>query len=85
MIDRMNKGQLPYKKVVTKPRMVEKIPVIKRVARMKPEEKLILDASLSFREGLRIGVFRSLDPLEPKQKMALKSWLELMSVALPPE
>ena len=52
---------------------------------MSQEEELILDASLSFLTGLRVGVYKSDDPLPPKQQQALKGWLDLLLVSLPPE
>jgi len=83
------KSQMPLKKEVKKPGFVrkqgEKIPIVKRAFQMTEEEQLILDASLSFMAGLKYGVFMSNDSLTAKQKAALKSWLDLMSVSLPPE
>jgi hypothetical protein len=52
---------------------------------MMPEEEAILDASLSFVSGLRYGVFKGDGPLTSNRKMALKNWLDLLSVSLPPE
>ena len=78
-------GHLPYKKQVSKVRLVEHVPLVKRVVRMSIEEQLILDASLSFLEGLRVGVYKSDSVLSPKQKHALKNWLDLLSVSLPQE
>lgn len=85
IIESVKRGQLPFKKQVTSPKFVENLPIVKRVVRMTSEEELILDASLSFLEGLRVGVFRSSHPLSPKQKRALKDWLELLSISLPLE
>jgi Erv1 / Alr family len=85
LAQRVEKGRLPYKKQVSKVRFVEHIPIVKRVVRMSNEEQLILDASLSFLEGLRAGVYKSDAPLSSKQKHALKNWLDLLSVSLPPE
>jgi Erv1 / Alr family len=85
MRNRMEQGQLPFKKQVTSPRFVEGLPIIKRVVRMTKEEELILDASMSFLEGLRVGVYKTVDPLSPKQKRSLKNWLDLLSISLPPE
>ena len=79
------KSQQPLKKEVRKPRLPEKLPVVKRMFKMTEEEELILDASLSFVAGLKYGVFMSSDSLTTKQKDALKGWLDLMSVSLPPE
>lgn len=77
--------KLPYKKVVTKPRVVEKLPIVKRFTRMTPEEELILDSSLSFIKSLQYGVFREDKPLPKRKKMALEKWLDLMTVSLPQE
>jgi Erv1 / Alr family len=85
LTQRVQNGQLPYKKQITKVRLVEHLPIVKRVIRMSNEEQLILDASLSFLEGLRAGVHKSDSPLSSKQKHALKNWLDLLSVSLPPE
>lgn len=83
------KSQMPLKKEVKEPGFVrkqgEKLPIVKRVFKMSEEEQLILDASLSFMAGLKYGVFMSNDSLTEKQKSALKGWLDLMSVSLPPE
>jgi hypothetical protein len=42
---------------------------------------------LSFIEtgGPRVRVYKSDVPLSPKQKRALKDWLDLLSISLPPE
>lgn len=85
MLKRMKRGELVFKKHVTKPRFVEAVPIVKRAVKMTAEEQLILDASLSFREGLRVGVYKSMKPLVPKEKHALKNWLELLRISLPPE
>ena len=85
----IKKDELPFRKVVKRAgivrKQVEKVPVVKRMFKMSPEEELILDASLSFAAGLKYGLFMTSDTLSGKQKAALKSWLELMSVGLPPE
>ncbi len=78
-------GQLPFKKRVAAMRVVEYVPIIKHAVRMSHEEELILDASQSFLAGLRNGVYRSNDPLPPKQRQALKDWLDLLHISLPPE
>jgi hypothetical protein len=52
---------------------------------MSPEEELILDASLSFVTGLKHGIFMKEGPLDETKKGALKGWLNLLSVGLPPE
>lgn len=85
----LKKKNLPYKLEPRKPNFVqkqaEKVPGIKRIFKMSKEEELILDASLSFVIGLKHGIFTSNDPLTDGKKKALKSWLDLMSVGLPPE
>jgi hypothetical protein len=77
--------QKQFKKKVGGPRLVEKLPIVKRIHKMNEEEKLILDASLSLMEGLRYGVFKTKKGLDGKQKQALKAWLDLLSISLPPE
>ena len=84
------KESLPFKRDVRKPttmkKVAEKIPVVKRMARMTPEEELILDVSVSFVIGLESGVFVQNDkPLSMHEKMALKHYLELLSISLPAE
>ena len=85
----LRKGSLPYQKEIKKPsfvrKQVEKIPLVKRIVKMTPEEELILDASLSFIHGLKYGIFTSDDALTPEKRSALKNWLSLLSVSLPPE
>mmetsp|Transcript_13550 Transcript_13550/g.22449 ORF Transcript_13550/g.22449 Transcript_13550/m.22449 type:complete len:947 (+) Transcript_13550:96-2936(+) len=85
----VKKEMLPFKKEPKRPglmrRGMEKVPMVKRIFKMSPEEELILDASLSFITGLKHGLFMSSDSLTDKKKDALKSWLELLSVTLPPE
>lgn len=80
-----NYTSLPFKKEVAKPRLVEQLPILKRVVRMDDEEMLILDSSLSFLRGLRYGVFQDPKPLTGKKKRALKDWLDLLSGSLPQE
>jgi hypothetical protein len=77
--------RVPFKKSVRKPRLVEKLPLIKRVVRMSDEEALILDTTLSFIHGLQFGVFTSKSALPAKKRRALKDWLDLLSVSLPAE
>lgn len=81
----MKAGKIPYRKQISKPRMGERIPVFKRLVKMSSEEELILDASMSFLEGLRIGVFKSMEPLSSEKRAALKDWLELLQISLPSE
>lgn len=85
----VNKSKLPFKKEPKAPgivrRSIEKVPVVKRIFKMSPEEELILDASLSFVTGLKHGIFMKDGPLDETKKSALKGWLNLLSVGLPPE
>ena len=81
----VNAGKIPFRKQITTPRLSERIPMVQRFVRMSTEETLILDASMSFLEGLRIGVFKSMEPLSPAKKAALHDWLGLLRIALPSE
>ena len=85
----LKKEALPYQKDIKRPgfvqKQVEKIPLVKRIVKMTPEEELILDASLSFIHALKYGVFTSDAELTAEKKSALKNWLNLLSVSLPPE
>lgn len=83
--NQLSEGQLPFKKQVTAMKIVERLPILKHTVRMSHEEELILDASLSFLTGLKAGVYKSDGPLSPKQQQALKSWLDLLHISLPPE
>ena len=78
-------GKLPYRKVVSRPRMVERLPVVKRVVHMSEEEELILDAGLAVFHGLKFDVFRGRNGPTPDQISVLKDWLDLLYVALPSE
>lgn len=73
-----------FQKVVSKPRLIEKLPIIKRMVKMSYEETLILDASLSFMHGLKF-VFKSKNALQENEQQALEDWLHLMRIALPQE
>jgi len=82
-------SQLPYQKKL-KPKsffrkVAEKTPVLKRINKMTPEEEMLVDVTMSFITSLKTGIYSSNDPLSASQKSALKEWLELLSVALPPE
>mmetsp|Transcript_31117 Transcript_31117/g.51859 ORF Transcript_31117/g.51859 Transcript_31117/m.51859 type:complete len:400 (-) Transcript_31117:62-1261(-) len=83
----LKKEALPFKKDVRKPSLakkaVEHIPVFKRMVKMSDEEQLILDASLSLTVALETGVSMGLDDL--KSRTAMRRWLDLLSVSLPPE
>jgi len=85
-IPRGHKPVLPYKKEVQPHKLVhkivDKIPIVKRLARLSKEEELILDASLSFVASLKLGLFSSSDQLTKAKKAALQSWLDLLRVAL---
>ena len=83
--DLLKKKNLPFKIEPKKQTLVQKLPVIKSLFKMSSEEELVLDASLSFVTGLKHGVFMSRESLSDKKKEALKGWLELSSVGLPPE
>ena len=76
---------LPFQKQVTKPKFVEKVPVVKRMVKMSHEEELIIDVTLSFIHSLKIGIFRTTGPLTKPQKNALEDWLALLRVSLPQE
>mmetsp|Transcript_27240 Transcript_27240/g.75127 ORF Transcript_27240/g.75127 Transcript_27240/m.75127 type:complete len:827 (-) Transcript_27240:277-2757(-) len=79
--------RLPYKKdaLATRPRIIQRVPLLKRAVPQFPEEILMLDTSLSLVRGLRKGVYKSAGPLTFQKKRALKDWLELMSTTLPEE
>lgn len=83
----LQNGRLPFKKNPTKPKFIEKLPIIKHLpmVQMSGEEELILDASLSFLVGMSVNVFKSNKPLTPEKRKALFEFLNVMSVGLPPE
>jgi hypothetical protein len=85
----LKKESLPFSKDVRKQsfvqKQVSKVPIFKRLVRMTPEEALINDASRSFVHSLRYGIFMADEPLTLPRKMALRNWLEFLSVSLPPE
>lgn len=85
----LKKETLPYKKDVRKQGVVKrtaaKLPVIGRRFRMTPEEELILDVSLSLVVSFESGIKFRGQELDKKQQKALKSFLDLLNVALPPE
>lgn len=86
-VTNLKKEELPFKKDVRKSGFIknaaEHIPVVKRIVKMSPEEELILDASLSFTIALETGVSMGLEDL--KARATLRKWLDLLSIALPPE
>jgi hypothetical protein len=83
----LQKESLPFQKDVRKPglakKAVERIPVINRIVKMSPEEELILDVSLSLTVGLETGLSMGIEDLSART--ALRKWLDLLSVSLPPE
>jgi len=87
--DLVHKSKLPFKREAKRPNIIrkqlEKVPLVKRMFKMSAEEELIHDATLSFVKGLENEIFMSSDRLTEKKKDALKSYLELLSVSLPPE
>ena len=83
-----SKGELkmPFQKKLQKARLGEHIPLIQRAIQLSPEEELMLDTSLSFIRGVRLGVYKGVDgPLSFARKRALADWLELLSDTLPEE
>lgn len=80
---------IPFKKVVQKRetihRIIGKIPFAKKLVVLSAEEELIIDATLSFAAALKMGVFTDKNPLSNTKKDALQGWLDLATVALPPE
>jgi len=81
------KENLPYSKNTSNPKWFEsaagKIPMVKNFFRMSEEEELILDVSLSFIVALETGLSMGLE--HARSKSALRNWLDLLSVTLPPE
>jgi hypothetical protein len=71
--------------VITKERVIERIPFMKRMVKMSHEEELILDASMSFIHGLRVGIFKDRKTLSEDEQVALEDWLHLVRVTLPSE
>ena len=78
-------GKLPFQKRVTRPKLVEKLPVVKRFAKMSLEEQLMLDVTGAFLHGMNFDVFRTNVPLSQDKILKLMSWLDLLYIALPPE
>ena len=80
------KAKLPYRKnAPNRMKLGERIPLVRRAVKMSTEESLILDTLLSFMSGLKTGLFRKGTVLENEEKLRLKDWLQLLSVALPQE
>eukprot|EP00956_Cyclotella_meneghiniana_P004269 scaffold5221_cov51-Cyclotella_meneghiniana.AAC.1 len=68
--------------------MLSKVPIVRRVFNKQSHAQDTLnDAALSFTRGLLMGVYKGTNkgPLDYKRKKALKDWLDLLSVSLPPE
>ena len=76
-----------YSKDISNPKWFKsaarRIPLVKRIFQMSEEEALILDASLSFLVGIETGLSMGLEDIGSKE--ALRSWLNLLAVSLPPE
>lgn len=83
----LTKESLPFQKDVRKPNLAKKaaehIPVINRMVKMSAEEELILDVSLSLTVALQTGLSMGIEDLRARK--ALRDWLDLLSVSLPPE
>lgn len=79
------KKNLPYKKILTKPRVAERIPLVKRAFKMSDEEALMLDTTLAFLHGLQYGLFRNGPTLGESEHYVLGDWLQLLSISLPQE
>ena len=72
----LKRENLPYTKDMTKPKWLE-------IKKMNEEEELILDTTLSLTVGLEMGL--SMGITDTTSKTAMKNWLNLLSVTLPPE
>jgi Erv1 / Alr family/Thioredoxin len=83
----LKKDSLPFSKDVRKPTLAKKvarhIPGVSRMVKMTDEEELILDTTLSLTVALETGVSMGLEDQE--SRVAMKNWLDLLSVSLPPE
>ncbi|GAX26603.1 hypothetical protein FisN_21Lh070 [Fistulifera solaris] len=78
-------GKPAFQKDVTKTKLVERIPAVKRVVRMGAEEQLILDCTMAIWHGLTFSVFKKGGSLTPAKQKALTNWLDLLDISLPPE
>jgi hypothetical protein len=78
-------GKPAFQKDVTKTKLVERIPAVKRVIRMGAEEQLILDCTMAIWHGLTFNVFKKGGSLTPAKQKALTNWLDLLDISLPPE
>lgn len=75
-----------FVKKIGKPKMIEKIPLVRNIIQLSEEEKLIWDASLAFLDGLRYGLYHNTtNELNTQQKQTLNDWLLLLKVSLPTE
>ena len=79
------KAKRPFTKVIERPKLRERIPIVKRMVKMNNEESLMLDTTLAFIDGLAQGLFRTDASLTVKEQRALNDWLQLLSIALPQE
>ncbi|CAB9528222.1 Protein disulfide-isomerase A6 [Seminavis robusta] len=88
-LPRNHKPLMPYKKEVRKQKLVHemagKVPIVRRMVKLSHEEALILDASLSFHNALKTGLFSDDNPLSKHKKRAFQTWLDLLRISLPPE
>jgi hypothetical protein len=72
----LEKGNLPFTKDMAKPTFL-------KIKKMSDEEELILDVTLSLTVALESGL--SMGITDITSKSAMKDWLNLLSVSLPPE
>lgn len=84
-VDGNTLGEPAFHKDVTRTKLTERIPIVKRVVRMSSEEALILDCTMAIWHGLTFNAFQKGGPLTPAKQKALTNWLDLLDVALPPE
>ena len=78
-------GKPAFQKDVTKTKIAERIPAVKRIIRMGAEEQLILDCTMAIWHGFTFDVFKKGGALSPAKRKALTNWLDLLDVSLPPE
>ena len=87
----LTKEALPYKKDVRKETLVkktaERLPLVKRLVKLTPEEELILDVSVSLVAVLETGTFLGVREggLPVEKKHVLQDFLDLLNVSFPPE
>jgi hypothetical protein len=66
--------------------VLRQIPIVKRAFKRTKSFETLNDAALSFTRSLLMGVFKNNNNvMDLKRKAALLDWLDLLSVALPPE